>query len=213
MKNLMILTAFLILIPLPALAIYGGEVIDFQIDRCEYLTVNISNSTFNEWKAYPDCIEERNASFYCNCTDNFTLFLTPKPNSVGNFDIKITSFYGEPITTTTTQIYYYGYSPPSCKKESYTCSEYQKCCDGLKCESNICVKEVTNTTTTVTTTTSTTTTTSSTSTTTTTTIPQVTTTTTIPEETQTGFDPIWIIVIFAVGLPVAIIIVYLLARR
>ena len=211
MKKLMILAAFLVLIPLPALAIYGGEVIDFQIERCEYLTVNITNSSFGEWEAYPDCREEGNGSFYCNCTDNFTLFLTPKPNSIGNFDIKIDSFYGEPTTTTTTQTYYYsGYSPPSCKKESYTCSVFQECCDGLECDSNICIKEVTNTTTTTTTTLPETTTTTIPPTT-TTTLP-LTTTTTLPEEPQ-GFDPIWIILLFAIGLPISIVVAFLYARR
>jgi hypothetical protein len=74
-------------------ALYGGDTITYTIPTCNWLTTNISNAQLSEWNASPSCIEQSAGNFYCNCTNGETLSLTPKTNSVGNFNINITYYW------------------------------------------------------------------------------------------------------------------------
>jgi len=73
--------------------IYGGETITYTIDRCNWLTVNITPSDLHEWRASPSCIEEIAGNFRCVCDNNYALSLSPAPNSVGDFNIVITNYW------------------------------------------------------------------------------------------------------------------------
>ena len=79
--------------------IYGGDTITYNIPKCEWLVANITNANLTEWNVIPNCIEQSAGNFFCNCTDNETLSLTSKPNSVGNFGISIIYHWTEQSST------------------------------------------------------------------------------------------------------------------
>jgi hypothetical protein len=86
----------LMFLPIPINALYGGETINYTFANCQNLTVNITNSQMKEWSASPNCTEETAGNFNCNCSDNWTLYLTPATNAVGNYTITMTNgFYAE----------------------------------------------------------------------------------------------------------------------
>lgn len=77
--------------------IYGGDTKSYFFEKCIYLIVNITPSEWQEWSAYPDCTEESAGNFFCTCADNWTLYLSPKVNSVGTFDLSITDYYTDDL--------------------------------------------------------------------------------------------------------------------
>jgi hypothetical protein len=155
-------------------ALYGGETISYQFPKCDMLAVNITNASLSEWSASPNCMEESAGMFSCGCADGWTLFLAPKVNAVGSYNITMTAYSGTASTTQTVS-YNNGYVRKTCKPENYVCTQFQSCCAGLACEHNICIHNATVTTTTTTTIVHVTTTTQP-----TTTVP-TTTATTLPE--------------------------------
>ena len=84
-----------------SLAMYGGDAISYNFSSCSNLLVNITNAQLGEWNAYPNCTEETAGYFFCDCTEGWTLYLSPKPNSVGEFNVSVQDFYqGAPVSTT-----------------------------------------------------------------------------------------------------------------
>lgn len=82
-----------------AQSIFGGDPITYNFQRCEWLTVNITNAVLNEWNATPNCVEQSAGNFYCTCVNNYNLTLTPKPNSVGTFSITLNNYWTEQSST------------------------------------------------------------------------------------------------------------------
>ena len=80
----------------PSLALVGGDEIAFHVDRCEQLNVTITPYEPYEWSVVFNCSNHKSGKWICNCTDDWDIFLRPKYNSVGVFDILIEYVYSEP---------------------------------------------------------------------------------------------------------------------
>lgn len=104
-KKIAMISIALLLFPAIAYAIYGGETVSYNFTSCQNLIVNITNTQMNEWSASPNCTEETAGNFNCNCSDNWTLNLTPAVNSVGTFTISVTDYYSQSVQTQTTTIF------------------------------------------------------------------------------------------------------------
>lgn len=79
-----------------AYALHGGETLTYNFPSCSLLTANITNVSLGEWTLSPNCTEETAGNFNCNCSDNWTLYLTPAVNAIGNYTITMSSgFYAE----------------------------------------------------------------------------------------------------------------------
>lgn len=150
--NTLIVLALISALPAAALAqtIRGGESVSFSFARCDALAVNITGAELGEWTAAPDCTEDAAGNFSCGCEDVRNVSLTPASNSVGTFDITLTS-YVESVPQPAVQAQVVssggGWVPTSCKKYTYYCSGKQVCCEGLECVNDICLEAVTTTTT------------------------------------------------------------------
>ena len=84
--------------------IFGGDTISYNFSKCKWLTINITSTVLGEWRASPNCTEQNAGNFYCNCTDKWNLSLSPKPNSVGVFQIIIKNYCQESSTNLTVTI-------------------------------------------------------------------------------------------------------------
>jgi hypothetical protein len=82
-----------------AQSIFGGEPVSYTFPRCAWLTVNITDAVLTQWNAAPNCTEQSAGNFYCTCSDNYTLILTPKPNAMGTFTIFITNYITQSTET------------------------------------------------------------------------------------------------------------------
>ncbi len=81
------------LISVHAQDIYGGETITYDINKCDWLVVNITPSDLHEWNAFPNCTEETAGNFHCICNNDYILSLYPMLDSVGDFRISITNYW------------------------------------------------------------------------------------------------------------------------
>jgi len=91
-----IILILLMILPI-SFALYGGETINYTFDKCEYLTAKIeaNNLSYNEWDIEPNCTETSLGFWDCQCEDNWTLFLAPKPNAVGTYNLTLLNYYSE----------------------------------------------------------------------------------------------------------------------
>ena len=101
-KEIILLSVLLLALPSLVHGLYGGETVSYNFSKCQSIEVNISNSSFGEWSVSPDCTEQSAGNFYCNCSDNWTLFLSPASNAVGTYQFAIRNYF-TPQTPTTTQ--------------------------------------------------------------------------------------------------------------
>jgi len=103
MKEMIITAMIFLLLPVAVSALHGGDTLSFNFADCQNLLVNITYAQLNEWTATPNCTEQTAGNFYCTCSGNWTLNLTPAINSEGTFGISITNI-GTIQTTTQTII-------------------------------------------------------------------------------------------------------------
>lgn len=94
------------LAPVLAQPIFGGEKISYNIPLCEQLTVNITPCEDGEWKV-DNCNSTEVGIWYCDCSDNYVLNLTPAVNAVGTYDLEISYTYLAPEPTKETVTFEY----------------------------------------------------------------------------------------------------------
>jgi len=105
-----------------ALAIYGGETLNFTLSQCDNFQVFVYPCEGGEWSV-EGCNETSACFWSSNCTDNYIVNMTPAQNSWGNFTIEIKYSYlteGVPVKET---VYYSG---GGCLP-SWECSEWSGC--------------------------------------------------------------------------------------
>lgn len=125
MKKTIILL-FVLLIPI-AFAIYGGErEVIHHFDKCSSLDVIVSGTLpINETEySFLNCSEIFENEWECNCYDGFDLIITTKVNTLNNYSISMTHYYGGTSTVVVVS--------HSSGRSDLICGNWSECIDGNK---------------------------------------------------------------------------------